>query len=302
MQPMKVLVATDGSNCAQVAIDLVKTVPWPPSSQIHVVSVVDSSLPSQARSGPLDAADPIERQGNLIGGLANDLEKMARQLKTKDRSVETHVVVGRPATAIVEEARLLDADLIVVGSRGHGTIASMVLGSVSAEVADHAQCPVLIARRSTWTRAVLGVDGSSNAERALDIVREWPVFAGLNVSVVSVADTGLPWTSSLALSGYPGSIDYPGTERAIVVDHRRWADRAMRELSATGRPASSQSPEGRPAAELIRIARESDADVVVVGTRGQTGVTRLLIGSVARNVLLHSGSSVLVIKDGRALT
>jgi nucleotide-binding universal stress UspA family protein len=178
----------------------------------------------------------------------------------------------------------------------------MVLGSVSAEVADHAQCPVLIARRSTWTRAVLGVDGSSNAERALDIVREWPVFAGLNVSVVSVADTGLPWTSSLALSGYPGSIDYPGTERAIVVDHRRWADRAMRELSATGRPASSQSPEGRPAAELIRIARESDADVVVVGTRGQTGVTRLLIGSVARNVLLHSGSSVLVIKDGRALT
>ena len=274
----------------------------PRRQQIHLVSVVDSSLPPYAGSGPLDAADPNERQGNLIGGVANDLENMARPLKTQDRTVETHVVVGRPATAIVEEARLLHADLIVVGSRGHGTIASMVLGSVSAEVADHATCPVLVARRSTWSRAVLGVDGSSNAERALDVVREWPVFAGINVNVVSVADTGLPWTSSLALSGYPGSIDDSETDRSIVVDHQRWADRASRELSAAGRPATSQAPEGHPAGELIRVARESDADVVVVGTRGQTGITRLLIGSVARNVLLHSGSSVLVVKDGPALT
>jgi len=301
MQPLKVLVAFDGSACAQVAIDLVRTVPWAPSSQIHVVSVVDSALPPYG-TGDSGAADPIERQGTLIGGLANNLDRLAQTLVTTDRTVETHVIVGRPATAIVDEARALGADLIVVGSRGHGTIASMVLGSVSAEVADHATCPVLVARRSTWSRAVLGVDGSRNAQRAIDVVRDWSVFAGLTINVVSVADTGLPVTSSLALGGYPGAIDYPGTERANVVEHGRWAERAARELTAAGRPATPQAPEGSPAAELIRIAREDDADVLVVGTRGQTGVKRLLVGSVARNVLLHAGSSVLVIKEAPALT
>jgi nucleotide-binding universal stress UspA family protein len=298
---MKVLVATDGSACAQVALDLVRSMPWPGQSEIHLVSVVDSSLPAYASIGPMNASDPIERQGNLIGGIANDLDKVADTLLADQRTVETHVLVGRPASAIVEEARTLDVDLIVMGSRGHGTIASMVLGSVSAEVADHAGCATLVARRTTWSRAVLGVDGSRNAELALETVRDWPIFAATHIDVVSVAETELPWTSSLALGGYGSGIDYPQTERAIIADHVRWSERAARTLEASGRDVSWQVPEGNPAQELIRIAGTGDADVVVVGTRGQTGLTRLLTGSVARNVLVHSQSSVLVVKDGAAL-
>ena len=178
----------------------------------------------------------------------------------------------------------------------------MVLGSVSAEVADHAHCPVLIARKSKWSKVVLGVDGSTFAKWAQHVISDWPIFAGCTINVVSVADTGLPWMSSLALSGYANSYDYRTTETAIVTDHERWAQRAARDLTSADRPSTRQVPEGNPAAELLRIAGESDADVVVVGTHGRTGLRRLLAGSVARNVMLHATCSVLVVRETGSLT
>jgi nucleotide-binding universal stress UspA family protein len=86
-------------------------------------------------------------------------------------NVEAIVLRGRPATAIVDQARGMQADLVVVGSRGHGMIESMLLGSVSAEVIDHASAPVLVARGRRIERVVLGWDGSSCASRAADLLR-----------------------------------------------------------------------------------------------------------------------------------
>jgi nucleotide-binding universal stress UspA family protein len=63
--------------------------------------------------------------------------------------VERRVVEGAPAAALVEESR--DADLLVVGSRGHGGFAQLLLGSVSQQCAHHAECPVVIVRSKTAT-------------------------------------------------------------------------------------------------------------------------------------------------------
>jgi nucleotide-binding universal stress UspA family protein len=60
------------------------------------------------------------------------------QLFSPERDVETVILHGRPATMIVEEARDFAADVVMVGSRGHGAIATLILGSVSAGVVDHA--------------------------------------------------------------------------------------------------------------------------------------------------------------------
>lgn len=61
-------------------------------------------------------------------------------------AIERHVVEGTPATVLVDESRL--ADLLVVGSRGHGGFAGLLLGSVSQQCAQHAACPVVIVRPS----------------------------------------------------------------------------------------------------------------------------------------------------------
>ncbi len=302
MNQMTVLVATDGSACAQVALDLAARIPWPESCAIHLVTVVERASVAYVPSAPGAIADPVEREVPMIGGLATELEHMAAPLRETGAQVETHMLIGRPATAIVDEAELLKADVIVVGSRGHGTIGSMLLGSVSAEVADHAHCPVIVARKSTWSRAILGVDGSSFGEAAERVVGTWPIFAATPVEVLSVTDMNLSWPSSLALSAYAGSIDYPQTERAIAAQHQLWADEATHRLRKQGRVAVTRPIQGDPAEEIVRCARDDEADVIVVGTHGRTGLRRALAGSVARNVMLHAPCSVLVVRETRPLT
>ena len=73
---------------------------------------------------------------------------------------------GRPGTVIVDEAQAMAADLVVLGSRGHGRIATMLLGSTAAEVVDHAPCPVLVARGDRFAPLAFADDGSPAARYA----------------------------------------------------------------------------------------------------------------------------------------
>ena len=142
--------------------------------------------------------------------------------------------------------------------RGHGSIGTMVLGSVSAEIVDHAHCPVLVARGHGIGRVILATDGSSYARTAEQVISGWRIFGGSGVEVVSVADPRLPWTSSLALSASPvAGDDYADTERKIVDGYRRIADDAARRLSRSGIAAQARVLQGDPASELrTRGARE----------------------------------------------
>jgi nucleotide-binding universal stress UspA family protein len=213
------------------------------------------------------------------------------------------VARGRAGSAIVEKAEQVGADAIVVGSRGHGTIGSMLLGSVSAEVTDHAHCPVLVARSPRLTRVVFGTDGSEFARSAERVIETWPIFGRAAIEVVSVANLGVPWTSSLALSTSAASPEEMlEAGRSIVAAYQGIADEAAARLSAAGLRATPRVLQGDPAAELIRVVQEDQADLIVVGTHGRTGLRRLLAGSVARNVMLHAPCSVMVVRESRPLT
>jgi len=302
MRPMTVLAATDGSACAEVALDLLLSIGWPEGSVIHVVTVVEHADSPVAPPSPAEAQDHAEREAQVIGGLASEMAKAARKLEPTGARIETAVLGGRAASAIVEKAESVRADLIVVGSRGHGTIGSMLLGSVSAEISDHAHCPVLVARAAHLTHAILGADGSGYARTAEDVVARWPILANAKIEVVTVAYIDLPWTSSLALSAYAPSADYTDTSTEVVAEHQRLADEAAVRLQKAGRQATARVVQGDPAAELLRVASESEADLIVVGTHGRTGLRRLFAGSVARNVMVHAPCSVLVVRETRPLT
>ncbi len=106
--------------------------------------------------------------------------------------VDPILLDGRPARAIVEEARAFDADLIVVGHRGRGAVASRLLGSTSAEVIEHAPCAVLVARSSHLGPMIVATDGSDPSRRSVDALARWPMFEGLPITIVSVADVRMP--------------------------------------------------------------------------------------------------------------
>ena len=299
---MRVVLATDGSAPAETALELARSIAWPRGTTIRVVSVIEPIETILSAAWTPALAQDIEAQAEeLLASAEVVLESAARQLAGSGVTVEREVIRGRPGSCIVEDATRFGADLIVIGSRGHGSISSMLLGSVSAEVADHAPCPVLVARLPRLTRLVLGADGSEYALAAEEWLKRWPIFGQAAIEVTSVAHVGAPWTSGLALSAYSGSAaEYADADRQVVADHRQAAEEAAARLRSAGLRATARVAEGDAAHELIRVGAADAADAIVIGTHGRTGLARLIMGSVARNVMLHAHCSVLIVRKPHA--
>ena len=296
---MRILLATDGSRSADRARDLVATLPWPDGSVVRVVAGAEarSSIAGSPWIAPV-AIESHELEREMDRHVENTLDDAERTLERPGLGVERLILHGRPATAIVDEAREWSADLIVLGNRGHGPFGAMLLGSVSAEVVDHAPCPVLVVRRADAGEVVFADDGSPGARHAAAVLTEWTCLRALPVTVLSVADLGLPWAASPVPGVYDRVLEtYMADVDLARSQVNRVATDAAAELRGIGVAATSAVREGDPAHEIVEFARERGASIIVLGTRGQTGLARFLLGSVARNVLLHAPCSVLVVRE-----
>lgn len=288
---MKVLFATDVTRGDEIARRFVGDTLWPQGSEIEVLGVLQPN--SLDLSGTL-----LER---ATSESENELRSIADGVAGPGVRASWRCVIGHPASAIVECARAIEADLIVVGTRGHGRVASALLGSVSAAVIDRAPCPVLVAREATTERIVLADDGSPGAAAAAALVQEWPIFGQSALEVVSVIDLRQP----LASGTWPHSggddeyIERLNDERARA--RLTLAERG-RALARSGRPVLTTAPTGVAAGEILTTAREFDADLIVIGSRGQTGLARLFAGSVARQVLFEATCSVLIARGWALLS
>ena len=236
-------------------------------------------------------------ENDLRRQLTEDLEELARPLDGHGWTVESRVVDGRPGTLILEVAREIDADLIVLGSRGHGTMRAMLLGSVSAEVSGNADRSVLVVRGDRVTRLLVATDGSDCASVIPRVLGEWGVLRGLPAVAASVAPVDSP-AYELMVSLYTLGAEPLDRQREEQFEaHRRHAESMAAALSEIGLEAEPVVRAGDAARELIELAGEREADLVVTGSRCLHGVERWVLGSVARNVLLHSEASVLVVRQ-----
>ena len=210
----------------------------------------------------------------------------------------TRVLVGRPATVLVAHARETGADLLVMGSRGRGPIASMVLGSVSAEVATDAPCPVLVVRTASLRRAIVALDGTTEANRVVEEVAASAFLRDAHLHIVSVAPSVIPGPGILMGGGFGSSVGaYEDAVASARRDFEQRAAIAAAYLAGQGLDVTWSVPEGDAATTLIDTAVRGNADLIVVGTHGRTGLTRLVVGSVARDVLVHAHTSVLVLHE-----
>ena len=294
---MRVLYATDGSAQAELAGELIAGIEWPRGTVVRIVSAIDTgAVFFGAPWAPAVPASMDEVEDRLTNDGQRAVKEASQRLVAAGVEVECWALKGRAASVVVDEASEWRADLIVMGSRGHGEIASMLLGSVSSEVVDHAPCPVLVARRSMLTRAVLGQDGSDCAAHAESVLGRWPIFEKVAIEVVDVAPSAVPW-STVTQATYAGSVEpYVEAIKAVQSADENVAEAAAKRLRSAGRTASASVAQGSPATELIRIANDRAADLIVVGTRGRTGLRRLVLGSVASHVLHHASCSVLIVR------
>jgi nucleotide-binding universal stress UspA family protein len=146
---MKILLATDGSEFSEAAVDEIAQRPFPKGSEIRILSVFEvPPFPIAVPWAGVDLDDEIQKQAQAQARKA--VKTAAQRLRgRKDGAklkVSTKVVGGSSKQAILDEAEAFEADLIVLGSHGGGRIDRFLLGSVSLAVVTHAKCSVEIVR------------------------------------------------------------------------------------------------------------------------------------------------------------
>jgi nucleotide-binding universal stress UspA family protein len=296
---MRVLLATDGSGSAAIAAELVKNIRWPQGSSIDVIRVVgEPSLEGIVGPWPLGLPTPPALEATEVADAEDALLVTVQPLSKLGLKTAHAVLRGRPADAILEWIEGHRPDLVVVGTRGDSELTQTLVGSVSAELVDRSPVPVLVARRPTLQRVVVAVDGSDIASRAVATVRRWPFLAAATIRVLSVAPAPVMWWPDEMRVGGPERPTHDRDAAADVLsEHDTIAAEAAARLCAAGFQAHSEVRAGSPAPTIVAFANEWQADLVIMGSHARTGVARVLLGSVARNVLHHASGSVLVVRQ-----
>ncbi len=207
-----------------------------------------------------------------------------------DVEVVRHVVQGDAAGALVERAS--EGDLLVVGSRGHGSLAGALLGSVSRACLHHAPCPVAVvhdAGPTERTRIVVGVDGSAGSEAALRWVWSEALLRGVAVLAVSTYEE--PWELVTALIASPEAADE--LRGAFAAQAERVVEQAF-----DGAPAdvgvTTETIQGPAGPSLVTVGEGSS--LLAVGSRGRGGFRSLLLGSVSEHCASRSRGVVVVVR------
>lgn len=286
-----VLVAIDGSDNAQTALawaaaeaqlrevplTIVHCYHWP-SSGLGAMEAVGFLMEALAA----ESADVLDRAAATVAGWASEIE------------VRTESVMGSPVPALVERSR--DEQLVVVGSRGLGGFAGMMLGSVSTGVLAHALCPIVVVRSDRQPRqddpVVVGIDGSEASTAALTEAMAFAQRRGCRVVVVHA------WLGpEQALTGRRRA-------QAAESDYdEAWGDAVAAAVDDQLRPVRKHFPEvpveiaisrGRATQALLHQAQ--GAQLLVLGTRGRGEIKSVILGSTSRAMAQHSPCPVMVVR------
>lgn len=212
-------------------------------------------------------------------------------------SVETHLVVGNPSEAITDHVTDRDIDLVVMGRHGRTGVRERILGNVAERVLRSVEVPVLTVPddglRSETGRAyenvLLTTDGSEVAERAapygVDVARRTGATLHLLTVVDAAAEAG-PFDA--------GGLSQEHLER-LESEGEEALDRLIERIDETGVDLRPSLVTGRTASEIDGYAAENDIDLLVMASRGQTGLVGQYLGSTTRRILETVHRPVLVV-------
>ncbi|GAA1784318.1 universal stress protein [Luedemannella flava] len=289
MSYANVVVGVDGSEHGRAALRWAAREAALRGIELQVVHAYDWRVPGAIAQAGAAFAEAMREAAEEVVRLAVAEAREA----APDVQVRGMTVLGSPAAKLAAVAQ--PDTLTVVGNRGRGGFTSLLLGSVSQQVATHAAGPVVVVRgrdEAAGRPVVVGVDASPGSEAALGLA--FDVAATRRVPLVAVR--------AYALGG-------PGSGPAVAsFDYRRAEEyRLVGEQVDPWRekypdvPAEVMAAVGHPAQVLADAA--AAAQVVVVGTRGHGGVASLLLGSVGLSLLHHAEAPVLIARgDGEAVT
>jgi nucleotide-binding universal stress UspA family protein len=291
MQGMvRILIAYDGSVCADAALDDLGRAGLPTVLEAVVMTVADVILPPPNAKADVDelparALEAVWHAETRAKQAVKEARVVAEQAAKRVKAdfpgwiVRGEACGDSPAWAISKLADRYQTDLIIVGAHWHSVVGGrFIFGSVSQRVLYEARCSVRVARwADAWrcgpVRIVVGFNNSPDAEVAVDAVvsRAWP--AGSEVRLVTALGTGMP------------------APAAIPAD----------KLRAVGLSTSNVIRQGKPGRVLLDEAEKWGADALFVGTRDIHGMQHVLHGSISAEVAARAPCSVEVARPRRSL-
>jgi len=292
----RMLCPVDFSEPSRAALELALTLARSYRSEVHVPHVVFMALPPLPR--------PPETPGTLTEEQQDEAQRHLRAFVDAcdpgSVVVRPSILIGSPVGEIVRQARALPADLIVMGTHGRSGFEHLLMGSITERVLRKAPCPVLTIRPDgrarthaapPFARILCAVDfspASLNAfEHGASLARE----SGARLTLVHAQD----WPFDVRAS------DVFGGDASRY--QRQLHERATRELAAVVPDDVRRSCEivervaiGRPHEVILTAARETAADLIVIGAHARSGLDLHVLGSTADHVVREATCPVLTVR------
>jgi nucleotide-binding universal stress UspA family protein len=278
---MRAVYATDLSDAIETAIGSRTCLECLERYGIDEIHLVTVTSPNVTTGMP----------GSDVGGRTREaLNRQRDLLESEGFAVDTHVVRGTPHRRINGLVDRVDADLIIVGSRGKSPLERRLIGATARNMARTAVRPLLlqriveddqgheVANEHLFERVLYATDFSENAERAFD------QFQHLRT----------PTQEATLLHVEP-----PGRRADSDTDRIQEADRRLAELAeqldAMDIETQTVVRDGEAVEEILAAEAEYDPTTILMGSRGQSRVRRLLLGSVSEDVTARAKSNVLIV-------
>ena len=303
-----ILVPLDGSDVAAGILPYASQVARSCNVPLVLLTVVDSdaierptsplTLLSLARDKGPNYWEEIE--ASLQVSALESLKGLASRLRGKGVAVEVQAALGRPAEQILQVSEEEECGLIAMSTHGRNPISRSILGSVTDKVIHTSKIPVLTVtpeRGESYqeegtkaTTVVVPLDGSELAERALPYAEELARALSLDILLARAVRTEVP---SYTESGF--GVWEPGLTEDMLQEAKGYLAEVAETLSSKGLTVRSEVRIGTPAQALLNLAQETQQNLIAMTTRGRSGLSRWLMGSVAEALVRGSGDPVLVI-------
>ena len=307
---LRILLAVDGSEHSQEAARAM--VHLAAGSEVVLLHALDAPAPMMTPEVAMDLQTKQEREAYEEG--ARLLKRVETGLPEQVRVVSSRIEVGSPTDSILTAADMERPDCIVLGARGLGQMGEMLIGSVSHRIVTHAARPTLVVKNPlpSLRRVLLAVAGPQDADAVIGFLSSRPFNHPPEIRVITVLSPGAQpqpgdvstheaaqgQTTPDATRDFErpiGSLEADWTGEKIQADAKRFTEGVAARLSAQDYSVSTETVLGPPAPSIARHAEEVGADLIVVGSRSRSGLTRVLLGSVSHAVLHLARAAVLVV-------
>jgi len=287
---MNVLIAVDGSQYGEWATEWAAKIPFvrtPKIAAIHVVDTVSLRAPVMPQPVLIGIEPFIHQELKRLEAHAKkavtDTKALLSSLKMKGSVI---LEKGAVAPSILKHAAKRGG-LVIVGSRGLDALDRFMLGSVSTRVTQHAPCSVLVVKESArpLRRIVLAIDGSTASQKAVQFLLRTmrPRSVDPNEGTVPIQ------VAVVHVMPYLQYSEVKETGQALV---HYYADK----IADAGYQIQEVPRLGNPADEVMNVADQHKADLIVCGAKGLGAIARFLLGSVSTKIVQHSSCSVLVVR------